>query len=91
MSAHEVEVSRKISSVRIHVERVIGLLKNRYTILQGTLQIQVIKSLTDEVSEMARIDKLLRVCAGLTNLGEGIVYSESFSDEDVEEEVENIS
>ena len=91
LSAQEVEVSRKISSVRIHVERVIGLLKNRYTILQGTLQIQVIKSLTDEVSEMARIDKLLRVCAGLTNLGEGIVYSESFSDEDEEEEVENTS
>ena len=45
-------MSRKISSVRIHAERVIGLLKNRYTILQGSLQIQVIKSLTDEVSEI---------------------------------------
>ena len=42
LGGHEVEASRKISSVRIHVERVIGLLKNRYTILQGTIPIQLL-------------------------------------------------
>ena len=30
----EVECSQRIAKVRIHVERIIGLLKNKYTILQ---------------------------------------------------------
>ena len=79
LSAKEVETSRKISSVRIHIERIIGLMKNRYTILKGPLPIIVIKSFSDEVedSELASIDKILHVCASLTNLGEGIVYSEN--------------
>ncbi|XP_022807417.1 uncharacterized protein LOC111344455 [Stylophora pistillata] len=33
----DVERSRGIASVRIHVERVIGLLRRKYTILEGTL------------------------------------------------------
>ena len=33
----DVEHSRRIESVRIHVERVIGLLRCRYTILEGIL------------------------------------------------------
>lgn len=74
----DVELSRKISSVRIHVERVIGLMKNRFTILKGTLPIQTIKQIKNEHDneELASIDKIVYVCAALTNLGEGIVYRE---------------
>ena len=77
LSAEEVEVTRKIASVRIHIERVIGLIKNRYTILKVILPLRTIKSIKDEAfqSEMANCDKIVIVGAALTNLGESIVYS----------------
>ncbi|XP_072043471.1 uncharacterized protein [Amphiura filiformis] len=79
LSAKEVELSRKLSTIRIHIERVIGILKNRYTILQGTLPITLIKSIKDETmgTRLASIDKIIRVCACLVNLGDGIVYNEA--------------
>ena len=35
LSQKEVETSKQLSQVWIHVERIIGLLKNKYTILKG--------------------------------------------------------
>lgn len=76
MSAHEIERSRKISSVRIHIERVIGLMRNCYTILKGVLplRLRIVKNLKDEndESEISSVDKTDRTCACLTNLGDGI-------------------
>ena len=48
-----------MARVRIHVERVIGVLKNRYKILQARLPISLIKKKGDEVT--ATVDKLLTV------------------------------
>ena len=42
LSRIEVDTARQLSRVRIHVERVIGLLRNKYTILQSTLPIKMI-------------------------------------------------
>lgn len=78
LTAQEVEDSRRISTVRIHIERVIGVLKNRYTILKGILPIRTIKRCKDEetTNRFASIDKIVTVCAVLINLGDGIVPSE---------------
>ena len=71
-------MSGKIASVRIHIERVLALLKNRYTILQGILPLRLLKSIKDEAASetFANCDRIVTVCAALTNLGESIVYNE---------------
>ena len=63
-SLPDVECSQKI-------ECVIGLLKNKYTILQGTLPITFLKCKHD--SEYAFIDKVLIVCSALVNLSPTVV------------------
>ena len=71
LSLQEVEHSKRISKVRIHVERVIGLLKNKYTILQGILPVCLIKHKYD--TDYSNIDKILVVCSALLNLCPSVV------------------
>lgn len=65
LSPLEVQETRKIAHVRIHVERVIGLVRNKYTILKGTLPMDYMQNDEDEVP---LIDKIVTVCCALTNL-----------------------
>ena len=71
LSQKEVEMSQQLSAVRIHVERVIGLLKNRYTILKGSIPVSLLKHKGD--TDVANIDKLIIVCSALTNLSKSVV------------------
>lgn len=71
LSQKEVEMSKQMSQVRIHVERIIGLLKNKYTILKGPLRLSLVKHKGDV--DLANIDKILIVCSALTNLSTSVV------------------
>ena len=70
LSQRDVELSKQLSKVRIHVG-VIGNLKNKYTILKGPLSVNFLKHKDD--IEVANIDKVFKVCVALTNLSESIV------------------
>ena len=67
----DVDWSRELSLVRIHVERVIGVLKQKYTILQGTIPITLITDSTGQ--SMVTIDKIVRVCCALVNLCPSVI------------------
>lgn len=71
LSALELEESRSLSSVRIHVERVIGHVKNKYTILRGPLHIHLLNLKYSE--EIPMIDRIVRVCCALANICDPIV------------------
>ena len=72
LSAKEVEKSRQIACKRIHVERVIGLLRNKYTILQATLPLDY---LMKTCNEYCTLDKIAVVCSALCNMCPSIVSS----------------
>jgi len=71
LEAKEVSESRDLARVRIHVERLIGMVKQKYTILEGILPISFIKN--DGDSDVTVCDKLMVICCSLVNLCEPIV------------------
>ena len=65
LSKVEIETARQLSHVRIHVERVIGMIRQKYTILHSTLPINMITSSDD--NNVAFVDKIVTVCCALCN------------------------
>ena len=70
LSKMDVNFARRLSRVRIHVGRVIGLLRQKYTLLESTLPINMIMS---DNHEYSLIDKIITVCCALCNCCESVV------------------
>ena len=66
LSQRDVELSKQLSKVRIHVERVIGNLKNKCTILKGPLPVNLLIHKHDK--DIANFDKILAIYASLTTI-----------------------
>ena len=62
--------TREIAAVRIHVERVIGLLRNKFAILQGILPIKIIMKADDGT---CKLNHVLTICSALCNLCSSVI------------------
>ena len=67
----EVDESRKIAHVRIHVERVIGEIRQKYTMLESTIPITLL--MTTPNHSISTLDKIVTVACALTNLCPSVV------------------
>lgn len=56
--------------MRIHIERVIRVVRQKYTILQSTLPINMIMS---EDSEISTVDKIVTVTCALCNHCDSVI------------------
>ena len=63
--------TRKLANVRIHVERVIGLVRQKYTILSSTLPIDMLYTRSPE--DIPTIHKIAHICCSLVNMCESVV------------------
>ena len=71
LSRLDVDKARQLSRVRIHVERVIGVLRQKYTILESILPINMI--MCDDRTETSMIDKIVVICCALCNFCDSVV------------------
>ena len=62
--------TREIVAVCIHVERVIGLLRNEFTILQSILPIKMTMKTDDGTCKLTHV---LSICSALCNLCSSVI------------------
>ena len=65
------EETRRIANVRIHVERVIGLVCQKYPILQSIIPIHYVTKRPDE--DIPLLDRIVHVCCALSNVCDSVV------------------
>lgn len=71
LSAIEIESTRSLAHLRIHVERVIGVVCGKYTILSGVVPIELL--FTRDGEQVTTLDKIVTVACALVNMCPGII------------------
>ena len=71
LSKVEIETARQLSHVRIHVERVIGVIRQKFSILHSTLPVNIVTSSDD--NNVSFVDKIVTVCCALCNCCDSVV------------------
>ncbi|KAK3918520.1 Ribosomal RNA small subunit methyltransferase G [Frankliniella fusca] len=71
LSADDVEYSRSVANVRIHVERLIGLVRRKFQILEHRLNFSMLQH--GQGQPVARIDDVVVICCAISNLCNPIV------------------
>ena len=70
----DIESTRGLASVRIHVERVIGVVRQKYMILQSTVSHPL--CVAPAKGEPMPLDKIVSICCALTNICPPVVPSD---------------
>ncbi|KAE8745576.1 hypothetical protein FOCC_FOCC007005 [Frankliniella occidentalis] len=69
LSPDDVDTTRIIANVRVHVERVIGMLRQKYRIMSNRVPVRLLNYEETDVG----MDEIAVVCCALTNFSPGIV------------------
>ena len=74
LSKIEVDAAHRLPRVCIHVERVIGLIRQKYKILESTLPINMLAC--NQTETVSCIDKIVTICSALCNCCNSVVSSD---------------
>ncbi len=61
----DAEETRKIAHLRVHLNRVVGCVRRKYTMLSAAVPVNMIAC---EDEDMMFLDKVVTVCCALTNM-----------------------